>query len=398
METSRKNILILTYWSYNDALIQTYTLPYVSIIADNLADDGKIFLLTLDKNETPQFDNIPKIKNISIPYKSVGISAMLLWFKTIIKLLVLIRKEKITTIHAWCTPAGMIGYLLSILTGKELIIDSFEPHAETMIENGVWKKNSGAFKLLFKFEKLQAHRAKYLIAISEKMCDYAADKYNHHKHNYFVKPACVNLELFSYKNRKNPALLKELGLENKLICVYAGKFGGIYLENEAFDFFKTAEEFWGDKFKVLVLTSSTEKEIEDYRINSGLKKETIVQRFVSHAKIPDYIGLGDFAITPVKPIETKRYCSPIKDGEYWALGLPVVITKNISDDSDIIKQNNIGSVLENLNKEAYLIAVKEIDTLLKNNSQKDLYTKIRVIAETKRNFNIAKKIYSTIYN
>lgn len=259
------------------------------------------------------------------------------------------------------------------------------------------KKNSWAFKLLFKFEKLQAHRAKYLIAISEKMPSYAAVKYNHHKSNYFIKPACVDLEMFSDKNRKNPELLKSLGLENKLICVYAGKFGGIYLEKEAFDFFKTAEEFWKDKFRVLVLTSSSEKEIEEYRINSGIKKETIVQRFVPHGMISDYIGLGDFAITPVKSIETKRYCSPIKDGEYWALGLPVVITKNISDDSDIIKQNKIGSVLEALNKEAYLTALKEIDDLLKNFSQEDLYTKIRAIAETKRNFNIAKKIYNTIY-
>lgn len=398
MGTSRKNILILTYWSYNDALIQTYTLPYVKLIADTLVEDGKIFLLTLDKNENPQFEKIPKIQNISIPYKPVGIAAMFLWLRTIIKLLILIRKEKITTIHAWCTPAGMIGYLISVLTGKELIIDSFEPHAETMIENGVWKKNSSAFKLLFQFEKLQAHRAKYLIAISEKMRDYAATKYNHHKQNYFVKPACVDLDLFSYKNRKNPSLLKELGLENKLVCAYAGKFGGIYLEKEAFDFFKIAENFWGEQFRVLILTSSTEKEIENYRINSGLKKETVVQRFVQHAKIPDYIGLGDFAFTPVKPIETKRYCSPIKDGEYWALGLPIVITKNISDDSDIIKANQIGSVLEELNQEAYLSSVKEIDTLLKKHTQKDLYTKIRVIAETKRNFNIAWKIYNTIYN
>ena len=221
MGSCRKNILILTYWSYNDALIQTYTLPYVKLIADTLVDDGKLFLLTLDKDEAPRFENDPKIKNISIRYKPVGIRAMFMWIRTIIKLLVLIRKEKITTIHAWCTPAGMIGYLLSVLTGKELIIDSFEPHAETMIENGVWKKNSFAFKLLFKFEKLQAHRAKHLISISEKMREYAAIKYDHHQQNYFVKPACVNLELFSERNRKNPELLKELGLENKLVCVYA---------------------------------------------------------------------------------------------------------------------------------------------------------------------------------
>lgn len=398
MGTCRKNILILTYWSYNDALIQTYTLPYVKLIADTLTNDSKLFLLTLDKGQVPQFETIPKIKNISLRYKPVGITAMLMWIKTIFKLLVLIRKEKITTIHAWCTPAGMIGYILSLLSGKELIIDSFEPHAETMVENGEWKENGFAFKLLFKFEKLQAHRAKHLIAISNKMKDYAAIKYNLHKENYFIKPACVNLELFSEKNRKNPVLLKKLGLENKIVCVYAGKFGGIYLEKEAFDFLKAAEDYWGTNFKALLLTSNTEEEIEKYRSNSDLKKDTIVRLFVPHSEISNYIGLGDFAFTPVKPIETKRYCSPIKDGEYWALGLPIVITKNISDDSDIIATNQIGSVLAELNKASYIASIQEIDNLLKSHSSHELYSKIRPIAEKYRNFTIARQIYNTIYN
>ena len=45
--------------------------------------------------------------------------------------------------------------------------------------------------------------------------------------------------------------------------------------------------------------------------------------------------------TPVKPVPTKRYCTPVKDGEYWALGLPVIITEGISDDSGIIRENGI---------------------------------------------------------
>jgi len=107
--------------------------------------------------------------------------------------------------------------------------------------------------------------------------------------------------------------------------------------------------------------------------------------------------LGDFGITPVKPIPTKRYCTPIKDGEYWALGLPVVITKGISDDSDIIKKYKIGSVLEELNEKNYLKAIQEIDVLLKNNTRMELYNKIRPIAEKYRNFDIAEKVYKEIY-
>lgn len=398
MGTCKKNILVLTYWSYNDALIQTYTLPYVKQIAGTLSDDNKVFLLTLENDEKSVPEKLNKIQNIQIQYRALGIRAAWMWIKTIFRLLVLIRREKISTIHAWCTPAGMIGYVLSLLSGKELIIDSFEPHAEAMVENGSWKKNSFAFKLLFRFEKLQAHRAKYLIAISDKMKGYAKQKYNYGGDNYFVKPACVNLDLFSEKNRKNTELLKQLNIENNIVCVYAGKFGGIYLEKEVFDFFKVAHDYWGTKFKALILTSNTKEEILNYCQTSNLNPEAVTSLFVPHSKIASYIGLGDFAITPVKPIETKRYCSPIKDGEYWALGLPVVITKNISDDSDIISSNKIGSVIENFDAAAYLKSVKEIDELLKNNSPEQLYNKIRPIAEKYRNFDNALKIYQTIYH
>ena len=44
-----KNLLIITYWSYKDALIQAYTLPYVKLIRKNLEDHQKIYLVTLEQ-------------------------------------------------------------------------------------------------------------------------------------------------------------------------------------------------------------------------------------------------------------------------------------------------------------------------------------------------------------
>ena len=394
-----KNILIITYWSYTDALIQTYTLPYARLILKALPAGSKIFLLTLDKNAVSkeQMTGDESIINISVAYQPFGIGGILMWMKTMLKLLGIIRREKISTLHAWCTPAGMIAYILAMLTRRELIIDSYEPHAEAMVENGTWKKDSFAFKLLFRFEKLQSRKAKYLIAAASGMKEYAKEKYNHTKDNMFVKPACVDLDLFSYGNVKNKKLLEELNLVDKIVCVYAGKFGGIYLEDEVFSFFKTAETYWGDRFKVLILSSHSSTEISKLATKAHLKEDTIIHRFVSHHQIPDYMGLADFAITPVKSVPSKRFCSPIKDGEYWALGIPVVITKNISDDSDIIAKSGTGSLLENLNEESYLKSIGEIEKLLKTHSRDELYKKIRPLAEINRNFETAKKTYLSIY-
>jgi len=153
---------------------------------------------------------------------------------------------------------------------------------------------------------------------------------------------------------------------------------------------------FGPTFRFLILTSHKRAEIEDYCHKVGLDSSIVISEFVEHAKIAAYMGLADFAITPVTPVPTKRYCTPIKDGEYWAMGLPVVITKEISDDSEIIEEENIGAVLNELNEKEYLIAIKKIDSLLKTN-RTELKNKIRKIAEKYRSFAIAEKVYSQIY-
>lgn len=392
------NILVLTHWDFDDALVQTYTLPYVKIIASKLPKGSEIYLFTLNKSKKKPVDLSEwNIRLIHADYHSFGAKAAWDWFKTILKLIRLIRKQDISTIHTWCTPAGGMGYILSRLTGKKLILDSFEPQALTMVEGKTWKKDSMAFKILFRLEKLQLKRASEVICAVGGMVAYSQKTYGITKNRYFSKPACVDLDLFSKEKVKNPQLLAELDLEDKITCVYAGKFGGIYLEQETFDFFKVASDYWGEKFRVLLLSNQSDEEIETYRKQANLPAEMLIKKFVVHSEVANYMGLGDFAITPVKPISTKRYCSPIKNGEYWALGLPIVITQNISDDSDIIEKNKIGAVLESFDKEAYLKAIKTIDALLKNNTRAELYDKIRPIAEKYRNFEIAEKVYSEIY-
>lgn len=394
------NILIITYWKFSDALIQTYTLPYLRIIRKIVPPEANIYLLTLEKSQTEtKVQNIPekeRIQWISFPYQAFGWKAFIFWIRKIWELIRLIQKEQISIIHCWGTPAGAIGYVLSIITGRKLILDSYEPHAEAMVENGTWGKYSVAFRLLFWMEKLQTKRALYVISATEGMYDYAQRKYGLVIKNFYVKPACVNLDHFDLNNVKHPGTMAALGLDNQsFVCVYAGKFGGIYMEQQIFDFFAVAASYWGERFRIVLLTNSTWEEIVGYCKKSGISPEIVITKFVPHHEIPAYMGVGDFAVTPVKPVPSKRYCTPIKDGEYWALGLPVVIPANISDDSFIIEEYDIGAVLYELNDVAYLEAVIKIDELVKRPVMRET---IRGVAKKFRNFSVAENIYKKIYS
>jgi len=395
-----KNILVVTYWSFDSPLITTYTLPYVQIINEQLETGSKIYLVTISpKNkssrELAEFKEKLSRQNIHVlnySYQSFGFVMSMRIIHLLANLISVIVKSKIKVIHCWCTPGGAIGYLLSKITGRPLILDSFEPHAESMVESGTWKKNSVANRVLFSLEKKQLLKAKAVIYTTETMPEYVKDTYGIVKENTFVKPACVDLALF------DPYSARVHEIENfkadAIVCVYAGKFGDMYLEKEVFDFFVVAARFWGSRFQVLLLTNHTHDEIESYCKLSGFDKSRLVQLYVPHDKVASYMSLATFGICPIKPIPAKKYCTPIKNGEYWAMGLPVVITKNISVDSDIISKEDIGYVLQALNEDEYLKAVQKINSLM---SAPGLKEKIRQVAIDTRSFTIAESVYRQIY-
>jgi glycosyltransferase involved in cell wall biosynthesis len=398
------NILVFTQWSFKDALVQTYTLPYIDIIRQIISSERKIFLVTseqekiaLSNDEIVQINKDWRKRNMTLlpePYKRFGFKKMLAAIGNLRKLISIVNKEKIKTIHAFCTPAGSIAYLLSKFTGADLIIDSYEPHAEAMVENGTWKKNGAAYKILFSLEKKQTQRAKALIGTTAGMRQYALKRYGVDVKNFFVKPACVDLKKF-FPSQKDASLLKELGFENKIVCVYAGKLGGIYLKKEVFDLIRLCYDHWKDDFRFLILTNASREEINIELQRLGIPDHAVISRSVFHNEIPGYLSLGDFAINPVKPVPTKRYCTSIKDGEYWAMGLPVVISPNISDDSDIIAKENAGIVVDFSDKTSLSESINKLEILM--NDKPALKEKLRQLAIRYRSFEIAEKVYKKIY-
>lgn len=400
------NILVLTQWSFKDALVQTYTLPYVDIIRETIPADKKIIVITAEQEkkalsveELNEINRQWKKRNMELivqPYKRYGWRKIVKGIGQIISLYRLIKKNRIAVIHPFCTPAGSIGYLLSMLSGAALVIDSYEPHATAMVETGAWKKNSTSFKILFLLEKKLTKKAAYLIATTAGMKQYALDNYGIELKNIFVKPACISFKHF-YPRPKNETLMKELGLDNKIVCVYAGKLGGTYLKDEVFDFVKACYEYWGEDFRFLMLTEESDDAIQNQAKRVNISPNVIVKKYVEHKDIPSYLSLGDFGINPQVPVPSKRFGSPIKNGEYWAMGLPVVISPGISDDSDIIFQHKIGVVINLQQIENMTPAVRQMDTLLKTSDRKILQEKIFGIAKQYRSFDIPWRIYPLIY-
>lgn len=401
------NILVITYWSFREPLIQAATLPYLEIIADLIGEDDRIHLHTLEKPELrlsqeelqaqqAALDQL-KITLITQRYHRFGFRAMVAWLVNLFQLARYCRKHNIEVIHAFGSPAATSAHVLSKITKLPYIVDSYEPHAESMVENGSWRKGGLAHRVLRYFERAQTRSAKGVLATTEGMRAYAAQTYAHIPRVFVTRPACVNTALFNPEG-VTPIGRSELGIaEDALVCIYAGKVGGIYLDQEIFDFFAVCRQHWGERFEVIMLTDAPREVIEALAQSADLPAHVITLRQVPHREVPGYLALADFAINPVKPVPSKRYCTSIKDGEYWAMGLPVVIPANISDDSDLIREAEMGAVLESLTTEEYQKAVEELDRLLEPSRRQAEKKRIAQIAEKFRGMHIARAAYAKLY-
>lgn len=372
-----------------------------------MGKEGKLFLLTLEKpNIALKGEELLEIRNkfeeegiylIPKSYHRFGLKAVLSWIIYILSLRRLCKKENIDCLHAFATPIGSAAYILSRLTGIPFVVDSFEPHAESMVENKSWKPNSFVFKLLFFFEKRQTRYAFATLSASPQMPEYTDQKYHIRPAYNLYKPAGVNLSLFKPSNTIDTKLRESLGLKGK-VCVYAGKFGGIYLDREVFRFFASCYNYWKGDFSVLLLSDALEETIKEFAKSEGFPFEALVLKQVDHSEVADYLALADFAINPVKPVPSKKYCTSIKDGEYWAMGLPVVIPPGISNDSDLIESNKAGVIWKGFEKSDCDKTAAEIAEYLALESYEERMPRIRNLAAAERDFELYARHYSKLYS
>jgi len=401
-----KGVLICTYFSYRDGLTQAYTLPYVRIIRNFIPSQFPVYLLTIEKEKLRLSEKeLSKVRQeltaygiylVSLPYVSPGFS-MIRWLPGLFRLILVSYSKRIDTLHGWCTPGGSIALFLSIITRKRLVLDSFEPHAEVMLETGTWPRNSIRFRILFSLEKIMARKSAAQICCTSSMLDYAREKYGCRLSRPMVKPACVSFELFNRFQKNKLISQQSLAFENKFVCIYAGKFGGLYLDDEFFDLIDTARSVIGDRFHLLLLSEESSDRIAlQFKVRQ-IPLCVLTHLHVSHVDVPKWASLADFAVAPYKPVKSRRHAAPIKVSEYWALGLPTVITKGIADDSELVESKRLGSVILELNRVSYVSAINAVLELINIEGKENLAQRIISVAREIRSFAIAERVYRDLY-
>jgi glycosyltransferase involved in cell wall biosynthesis len=193
-----------------------------------------------------------------------------------------------------------------------------------------------------------------------------------------VIPCCVDMKRFAFDASMRAARRQELGLHEERLFIYVGKIGSWYLVEETFEFFRVARERVGPAHLV-ILTPDDFELFHALAEKHNIPREAYSLKRATHAEVVGWLSAADVGLALITRLPSKRASSPVKVGEYLAVGLPVVITNDIGDYSDLIRRERVGVVLEHDSRERYEGAADELTALWQEGPA--LRDRCRVVAE-----------------
>ncbi|WMN12181.1 glycosyltransferase [Marivirga salinae] len=344
-------ILFIGYWNLDDGLTHSTIFLHLKILKEIPNVEYLHFVNT--QREKPTKNSLDKIKFLGVDYsplysKNLPFNFLnkiydFIHFPKLIKELCL--KHNINLIISRGAPAGSLAYLATKENKIPFIVESFEPHADYMKAAGEWK--SYGLKYLFQkyWEKQQKKYSKAIITVAENYRSRLIVE-GILKDKIFVVPCAVDQNIFF----KDKNLGEEMKLKLKIpyeatVGVYAGKFGGLYLKQEAFQIFKEAFNQIKD-FHLLLLTNTDSSWLNEMIQQYRLPSNRIHFKFVPYNEVNNYLNIADFAFALYKSNHVSQFLSPVKIGEYWACGLPVLITPNLGDEMHWIEEEELGFIKE----------------------------------------------------
>jgi glycosyltransferase involved in cell wall biosynthesis len=382
------NLLYIGYWELGDGLTQATVLPHLRIL---LASEKieKLVFVTIERGvyKADIATLPPSHKLIYQPLVSKNFPINLLnkvndFINFPNKLLKLLDDYAIEKVIARSSPAGALIHQLCERRNIPFFVESFEPHAEYMLESGVWSKWDPRTIFQKKWEKHIKKSAGGLLPVSKNFKNRLM-KEGVPSDKIFTVACNVNLEQFSFNVLDRDRIRKSLEIPSDAwVGIYVGKFGGSYYDEETFNLFKKILEVQHSYF--IILSPDKEEFIKEKIRKCGLSEEDFRISFAKHSEVSAYLSAADYGFAPVKPSASKKFVSVTKVGEYWACGIPVIITEDIGDDSDTVRDKKAGVVLANDWMDQPIDYFKQLVQQMKAINNRAY---IRSIAEETRNMN-----------
>lgn len=246
------------------------------------------------------------------------------------------------------------------LLGRPLVFDIRGLMAEEFVDAGRWRAGGLPFRITKRVERLAIRRADQIVVLTRRVRAhlFAADDARVH-----VIPCCADLGAIEAQRERRADVRGALGINDRTVMVYVGKFTGWYLEAEMARFFQTARRSRPD-LHFLIVTQSDFALIVDELDRQGVEDSAYTITRVPPEEIGSYLAAADFGISFIQPAPSKASSSPTKIGEYLGAGLPILCGRGVGDVDDLLDRYHAGALVDRFFADAYGQAIDQVGALL----------------------------------
>jgi hypothetical protein len=197
-------------------------------------------------------------------------------------------------------------------------------------------------KAISELEKNAIINSDFRIAVSHALVAHWKERYNYKEGEEVIIPCTLNnlyenILLTEESIKKNK---KKLGFcDSDILICYSGSIAGW----QSFDHIETFLNPILNRYKnVKVVFLSPQDECID-KLKS-IYPEQVIRKYVKLDEVPEYLISCDYGLLIREQSVTNIVASPVKFAEYLACGLKVIISENLGDYSNFVKQNNCGNI------------------------------------------------------
>lgn len=283
------------------------------------------------------------------------------------------KEHKATKIIGFLVMASTYCYIVSKLLRLQLFSFCFEPHSLYMKEFGIWSEKSLKYRILNKMESLTAHAALHItaptihtVALLEKWGI---------KGKISRVPISVDTDKFSFSQTDKDRIRQQYNIpDDRYVILYLGKFSGIYYhEDEVAEFCKRLVDF-DKRIFIFTISPNPSEEVEQAYTKAGLAKtDFLVLNKIPYDEIEGYISACDMGIVAIPPLDSQKYRTPTKIGNYLSCGIPFIVNRGIADDDIMAKEENVGVVFESLDEKDFQAPLATLKAFM--DEDKDILSK-----------------------
>jgi glycosyltransferase involved in cell wall biosynthesis len=271
-------------------------------------------------------------------------------------------------------PALMVLRVKKSLQGVKIVFDADGLPLEERVDFAGLKKSSFQYSFLKNIESRMIAKADIVLARTQSAVSYLAETNNIDKNKFHAVINGRDASLFKPGAGQVNTVKAALGIPAEaILLVYAGSLGPQYCFAEMISIYRAVKQLHNNCY-LLLLTGSGSFIENNKALLAGIEESVLVKQ-VAFTEMPKYLAAADAALALRRNFFSMKGVAPIKVGEYFLSGLPVILTPNTGDTETIFKNNEACFFINYFEDNAFDYAAKWILANYKN-------TEVKKVART----------------